>query len=226
MTPAKAPTPCMEPLCPNLATHGGRCSSCRSEHETTRRGSARERGYDSAWERRRWRHLEIEPWCRVCGLPGKDVDHVIPHRGARWLFDLEGNLQTLCHRHHTRKTMHEATIPIGIMYPLELPEPRRPVRLYCGPEVGARRGFVIDGTKLTDERRNELLEEGLGGELCSELTVMLAAPRTAERAFWSHVLGTEARLVLPEDEGDPAWWWAEYNRDHKAEEAMQRRAGG
>ncbi len=252
MSPAKAPTPCMETLCPNMATRGGRCSSCRSEREVTRRGSARERGYDTRWERRRRRHLESEPWCRVCGIPGKDVDHVIPHRGEGWLFDLEGNLQTLCHRHHTAKTMHEATIPIGIMYPLDLPTPTRPTVLLCGPDIGYDAGqgqTIIDenlglcyrdgraeGIKLSGadalEWRNALLHEELrmespyGGPHNLPLWLIVEAPRTAERAYWSHVMGTEAELLMPVLELLPPEWWAEYNRDHKAEEAMQRRMGG
>ncbi len=254
MTPEKAPTACMEPGCPNLTTAGGRCAPCRAEHLATgrsardgyeqSRGSARDRGYGTKWEKRRRRHMELEPWCRRCGRGGRDVDHVIPHRGADWLFDLEGNLQTLCQSHHTRKTQQERKIPIGIMYPLNLPEPTRPISLICGPDVTHHKFDneleVIDcnlgthqvaGEELFRfeglEQRNALLRWVLIGDADVRLWVVMPAPRTAERAYWSHVLQTDAQLVQPLSSDEPVDWWADYNLDQRAEEAMaRRRAGG
>ncbi len=34
--------------------------------------------------------------------PGNTVDHKTPHRGDVGLFFNEGNLQTLCHSHHSK----------------------------------------------------------------------------------------------------------------------------
>lgn len=63
------------------------------------------------WERRRVAQLTCEPFCRECSKHGlrvraTDVDHVIPHRGNVELF-LHGELQSLCHSCHSRKTMAE-----------------------------------------------------------------------------------------------------------------------
>ncbi len=171
---------------------------------------------------------------------------MIPHRGERWLFDLEGNLQTLCKRHHTAKTMHESTIPIGIMYPLELPTPTRRTALICGPDVAyscnpdvtvidwnlqgiTREGGPFDGLFVAGgslDLRNQLLEDELARSTDVALWLVVPAPRTAERAFWSHVMGTEAQLLMPVIEGVPPEWWTEYTLDQRAEEAMQRRRGG
>ena len=241
MTPTHAPTPCVEPGCFTLTERGGRCPSCQllagpSPYETAR-GSARERGYDKRWERRRRRHLAIEPFCRVCvgQKPGNQVDHVIPHRGAPWLFDLEGNLQTLCKHHHSTKTAHERTIPIGTMYPLDLPEPphNRPTRLLCGPVVKAPELDEGVAEQLTIYGNNSKLyhrNTGLGAALldASEIPLILtiAAPRTAERAFWAHIMDCEAELVMPVHnaiENHPVEWWADYMLDQRAEEAMERR---
>ena len=59
-----------------------------------------------------------EPYCRECARiypPGDprrrtratEVDHVIPHRGIWARFIDRRNLQSLCHRHHSIKTMQE-----------------------------------------------------------------------------------------------------------------------
>lgn len=64
------------------------------------------------WARRRAQQLIDEPFCRECTkagrsrVPATDVDHVIPHRGNVELFTT-GQLQSLCHSCHTRKTMAE-----------------------------------------------------------------------------------------------------------------------
>ncbi len=53
-----------------------------------------------------------------------------------------------------------------------------------------------------------------------------AAPRTAERAFWAHVMDCEAELnlTLPGAiEGHPEGWWKDFMMDQDAEEAMERR---
>lgn len=63
------------------------------------------------WRRRRNQQLLREPWCRECARHGlriqaTEVDHIIPHRGDVDLF-LRGQLQSLCHACHSRKTMAE-----------------------------------------------------------------------------------------------------------------------
>ena len=65
------------------------------------------------WKQRRNAHLAREPFCCDCATHGlrvraTDVDHVIPHRGNLDLF-LYGELQSLCHSCHSRKTMKENT---------------------------------------------------------------------------------------------------------------------
>lgn len=238
MTPTHASTPCVEHGCFNLATHKGRCSQCNLIRGGNRvaydqkRGSPRERGYDSAWEKRRRWHLKAEPFCRQCGKPGNQVDHVIPHRGEKWLFDLKGNLQTLCERHHQNKTAAERSIPIGMMYPLDLPEPPhyRPIRVLCGPSVDRpdeTTDLLVDGSKAELELRNERLRAHLHLRTRTPFTFVVAAPRTAERAFWSYVMDCDAELVEPPIEwavdGHPKDWWDEYMLDARAEEAMARR---
>ena len=238
MSPTHAPSPCVEVGCFALATHKGRCAPCQLIRGGARgpydqaRGSARERGYDRKWERRRRRHLEAEPFCRACTKPGNEVDHVIPHRGAQWLFDLDGNLQTLCKSDHMKKTMAERALPIDTMYPLDLPEPPhyRPIRVLCGPSVERPTectDIPLDGAWGELEERNELLRKHLELQTETPFTFIVAAPRTAERAYWSHVMDCTAELIEPPIEfavqGQPKAWWDDFMMDGRAEEAMARR---
>jgi 5-methylcytosine-specific restriction endonuclease McrA len=72
-----------------------------------------QRGYGGKWQRFRERYLASHPLCRLCALEGKVVeatvlDHIIPHRGNMKLFwDVENNIQQICHTCHNRKTALE-----------------------------------------------------------------------------------------------------------------------
>jgi 5-methylcytosine-specific restriction protein A len=88
--------------CGDLIPRGGiRCPECASAKDA-RRGSRHARGYGGDWTRIRAAHLEAEPWCRECGAEATDVDHIVPR--AEGGTDDDANLQSLCHRHHSRKT--------------------------------------------------------------------------------------------------------------------------
>lgn len=63
------------------------------------------------WKDRRADQLIREPWCRECARTGHrvratDVDHIEPHQGDVRMF-MKGDLQSLCHSCHSRKTMRE-----------------------------------------------------------------------------------------------------------------------
>lgn len=76
------------------------------------RGSAAERGYDHKWRQARKIFLNQHPLCAECGRDGKlgeatEVDHIIPHRGDKYLFWDRMNWQGLCKSHQSRKTVKE-----------------------------------------------------------------------------------------------------------------------
>lgn len=61
----------------------------------------------TTWKKLRRAHLRRNPFCvkcMECGLlvPGNTVDHKKPHKGNMELFVDAGNLQTLCHTHHSK----------------------------------------------------------------------------------------------------------------------------
>ena len=66
-----------------------------------RRGSARERGYDSRWEKARKAWLGKHPLCVCCWAngvahPAAVLDHIVPHKGDKARFWDGGNWQGLC----------------------------------------------------------------------------------------------------------------------------------
>lgn len=69
------------------------------------RKSARERGYDTRWDKARKWYLRHHPLCRYCTREGKIeaaivVDHIKPHKGNMVLFWDQDNWQPLCKPHH------------------------------------------------------------------------------------------------------------------------------
>lgn len=98
--------PCAAPGCPRPAVHGS--SRCQEHAQRQQRSDPRPnrhaRGYGAEWERLRRAFLARHPWCMWpgCGERATDVDHVVPR--SRGGTDEWGNLQALCHRHHSRKT--------------------------------------------------------------------------------------------------------------------------
>ena len=102
---------CMEPLCPDYAEHRGYCDKHKRDRPIKRLEHSK-MYYSKAWKRMRAIHLLNSPLCECCSLHGyveiaKDVDHIIPHRGDKKIFNNTNNLQSLCKSCHSRKTNHE-----------------------------------------------------------------------------------------------------------------------
>lgn len=79
----------------------------RGREHDQRRGSARQRGYTSRWEKARLVFLRANPLCAMCDQEGRVgvatvVDHKIPHKGDQALFWDQSNWQPLCQGHHNR----------------------------------------------------------------------------------------------------------------------------
>lgn len=118
--PNRALRPCNEHECNNLTKgSSGYCpehiylveqlkKQCFHRQEALR-GSARERGYDSRWEKARRIFLMNNPLRVEClkedrFVPSKVVDHIKLHRGNKKLFWDKNNWQSLCVTHHNKKT--------------------------------------------------------------------------------------------------------------------------
>ncbi|MGC4075432.1 MAG: HNH endonuclease signature motif containing protein [Rubrivivax sp.] len=110
--PTAAPKPCTWPGCPSLVRDGsGRCEKHRQLADR-QRGTARERGYSSKWERAREGYLRANPLCRTCQAQqllelATVVDHIVPHKGDMGLFWDRTNWQPLCKPCHDAKTAIE-----------------------------------------------------------------------------------------------------------------------
>ena len=107
--PSKPLRPCRVAGCPRPAVLGSRCHKharqLKREYDADRPNAA-QRGYDVKWRRIRAQFLRHHPLCVECGAPATDVDHIVPiAEGGSHKWE---NLQALCHRHHSGKTMRES----------------------------------------------------------------------------------------------------------------------
>lgn len=111
---------CSEPGCPVVVDKAGPCPTHAGQRDR-RRGTARERGYDTRWEEAAATFKVRYPLCGMrphgqapvmsrCHEQGRatpvyQVDHVVPHRQDERLFwDMEGNWQSLCRECGARKS--------------------------------------------------------------------------------------------------------------------------
>jgi hypothetical protein len=81
------------------------CQQVEGKHAREHRGSARERGYDNAWDRLSKWHLKREPLCRTCYWRGRKVaavltNHILPVRDRPDLRLEKGNLSSHCQTCH------------------------------------------------------------------------------------------------------------------------------
>ena len=111
----KPQRPCLYPGCPELVS-SGRCDKHKVDHRECdrHRGNSTERGYGARWQRYRLQFLMRHPLCVECmsdGIvrPATVVDHIQDHKGDQELFWNQGNHQSLCKRHHDRKTIRTNT---------------------------------------------------------------------------------------------------------------------
>lgn len=106
--------PCASQPCPEFAGPSGRCS----KHETAKgreRGTTKERGYGSDWEKVRAAKIVTDPICEIrshCqGMVATEVDHKLPVRVRPDLRLVWSNLQSTCHTCHAFKTAADQVLP-------------------------------------------------------------------------------------------------------------------
>lgn len=100
--PNRSGRPCAHSGCRKLTTSGPHCA----DHFKPRESSTA-RGYDGTWWRLRAAHLAEHPMCGVAGCLERatDVDHIKAHRGNEALRLDPRNLASMCHAHHSSKTV-------------------------------------------------------------------------------------------------------------------------
>jgi len=125
--PNRAPRPCRHPHCPAVTTasrpycpkhlpqyEAERAEAIRRKRRRewdrktdSKRPSAHRRGYGRRWDRLAKMVLAREPICRWkgCFEEATEVDHIVPR--AEGGTDDDENLQPLCKRHHSMKTVRE-----------------------------------------------------------------------------------------------------------------------
>lgn len=111
--PDSAPSPCTYPSCGVLVQDGSRCDRHPYERTRTKQAAQWLKPYKTVrWQTLREWQLNEHPLCADCmavrmTTAATVVDHVIPHKGDLQLFFDKDNLQSLCVRHHNRKTARE-----------------------------------------------------------------------------------------------------------------------
>ncbi len=72
-----------------------------------KRGSSRERGYDSAWQKASKAWLSKRKVCHYCGKPSECIDHIIAHKGDKQLFWDKKNWRPSCIKCNSSKCARE-----------------------------------------------------------------------------------------------------------------------
>jgi 5-methylcytosine-specific restriction protein A len=91
---------------------GQRTPKDRRREFDDRRGSSRQRGYTTAWQKARVAYLAQHPLCVFCERDGLVtaavvVDHIDPHEYDHEKFWDQDNWQPLCKRHHDSTKQRE-----------------------------------------------------------------------------------------------------------------------
>jgi 5-methylcytosine-specific restriction protein A len=88
---------CPEPGCPEL-------TPCTRHPKRDKRPTARQRGYDTRWERTRARFLAKHPDCERCGQPSTEAHHRDGLGPDGPLGHADRNLEALCKPCHSQHT--------------------------------------------------------------------------------------------------------------------------
>lgn len=78
--------PCLEPGCGEPST-SSRCPEHHAKDRTSRRGSARARGYTTGWDKLSLRARFLQPWCEDCGTT---ENLTCDHKPSAWKRKAEG----------------------------------------------------------------------------------------------------------------------------------------
>ena len=109
LSPKRLPSPCSWPGCPEVTTERY-CDTHRKANykdQDQRRGSYRERGYSTQWDKVRKIYTRSHPLCERClargvARPVAIVHHKVPVAEGGAVLDM-GNLMSLCHSCHAKE---------------------------------------------------------------------------------------------------------------------------
>lgn len=97
--PTRSPRICG---CGHRVSSGDQCpcerqrSAERKARHDAARPTARQRGYDTKWDRERAAYLKAHAVCVRCGKPATVVNHKVAHKGDKRLFWSRSNWEPVC----------------------------------------------------------------------------------------------------------------------------------
>jgi 5-methylcytosine-specific restriction protein A len=108
---------CNYPGCSTL-TKSYYCPIHQKKAEQNRKGlfqntkRTTSKNYHSLYQTYKWKKtsrefLKENPFCVLCGAKSEITDHIIPHKGNEEIFYNKNNLQALCWKCHSKKTLQE-----------------------------------------------------------------------------------------------------------------------
>lgn len=106
--PNASPRPCRSPGCGYLTTGTTYCPLHTKAVDKSYVRTGRPIYRTKTWKATRQKVLRENPWCVVpgCQNMATDVDHITPLRDGGSPYGVD-NLQPLCRKHHSEKTMRE-----------------------------------------------------------------------------------------------------------------------
>lgn len=172
--PVKAPWACK---CGKRIAAGQSCPCCtapRKRAHDANRPNARQRGYDTKWEKERKAYLAANPWCCKCAAHGirtkaTVVNHIIPHRMDLRLFWNRRNWEPVCAPCHNGATQSEEKRQGGGRWGYSIPHGVKPsgipVTIVCGPPAAGKSTYVRTHAAPDDTVIDfDLIRKQVGGE--------------------------------------------------------------
>jgi len=204
---------------------GSRCPRCASigrAKADLKRPSARQRGYDSKWEKESKAFLALpgNQWCACgCGKLADMVDHRIAAKGDQKLFWSRSNWQPMARACNTRKAIQsEGGFGISLAAaerrrPAGLRPSRVPLTLVCGPSGGGKSEYVRrHATPLDLIIDLDQIKAKLSGKPLYCAGPEWTAPALDERNRLLKSLSSETRyhqawfIVSAADQEERDWW--------------------